>query len=203
MLVACSSGTRGDDSGEQLAISSASAPLTRDQLINLAMVLAVGENFAGEQIVVNDDLLRTLATLHIRSTAIVDFLDDQEDGEITLSSLQDQAGESIAGLLATGQINELEEGSVEFNALRSIILADRGSNTLRAEIDPATGQSVVGDNPFTSSFVFDPNLRPNFDTVSPGFLDQFNETFAEFTEGTLVAADLGVWNAQTFTVDAP
>ncbi len=204
-FAACSSGqsSGANNPDEELAISLESAPLTRDQFINLATVLAVGENFDGEQIMVNDDLLRTLATLHIRSTALVDFIAVEDVDNTTLPFLQEQAEQGISNLLEAGEIMELDDDSVEFSALLNIILADRGSNPLRAEIDPATGQPVVGDNPFTSSFVFDPNLRANFDTVSPGFLQQFDETFAEFTEGVTLDADLGLWNAETFTVDAP
>ena len=198
-FAACSSAAADGE----LAISSESAGLTQSELANLATALAVGENFDGEQIVVTNDLLRTLATIHIRSTAVVDLLRSQEEGSFTIEPLEQQAEEAITQMIESGQITELDSGSTEFAALRNIVLADQGSNQLRAERDPATGESVVGNNPFTSSFLFDPNLRANFNTVSPGFLDQFNDTFAEFTEGVTVAADLGLWNPETFVVDAP
>lgn len=210
VISACSNATTSNDAveeaieaGEELAVTSESAALTRDQLVNLAMALAVGENFDGEQITVDDDLLRTLATIHIRSTAIVNFLEDQDDESFNLDLLVEQAVEGATQLIETGQANELAPDSAEFAALTNIILADRTSNPLRAERDPTTGQSVVGDNPFTSSFVFDPNLAPNFNTVSPGFLEQFDETFAEFTAGTSVATNLGMWNSDSFLVEAP
>ena len=208
---ACSSGSSSAnpaaeeaiEAGEELAVTSQSAPLTREQLINLAMAMAVGENFDGEQIAVDDDLLRTLATIHIRSSAIVDFLQSQDDETFDLGLLEEQAVEGVTSLIDNGLINELDSESIEFAALANIILTDRSSNPLRAEVDPQTGESVVGDNPFTSSFVFDPNLTRNFNTVSPGFLDQFNDTFTEFTADVAVASDLGTWNPETFAVDAP
>ena len=167
------------------------------------MTLAANGDFQGQEILIDDDLLRTVGTLHVRSTAIFDFLESQEEESFDINFLIDQADTAITGLVDSGQISALEDGSAELMALRYIILADRGSNPLRAETDPATGQSVVGDNPLTSSFVFDPNLRPNFDTVSPGFLEQFDETFNDFTQETLIAPDLGVWNLETFVIDAP
>ena len=199
LLTACSSG--GAD--EVLAIEIESAPLTRDELINLTMTLAANGDFQGQEILIDDDLLRTVGTLHVRSTAIFDFLESQEEESFDINFLIDQADTAITGLVDSGQISALEDGSAELMARRYSILADRGSNPLRAETDPATGQSVVGDNPLTSSFVFDPNLRPNFDTVSPGFLEQFDETFNDFTQETLIAPDLGVWNLETFVIDAP
>ena len=189
--------------GEELAVNSASAPLTQGQLMNLAAALAVGTDFDGEPVVVNDDRLRTLATMHIRSTALVDFLLEQEDETFQLASLADPAINSINEAIAAGEINPLEPDSVEFAALVNIVLSDQGSNPLRAERDPATGESVVATNPFTNSFVFDPNLARNFQTVQPGFLSSFDEPFRDFTVGVEVAADLGVWNPETFAIDAP
>ena len=204
VLAGCSSASSSTDPDEELAVTSETAPLTRDQLINLAMILAVGVDQDGQEIVVADDLLQTLVTIHIRSTAIVDFLEVQEADEeqfFDLTVLRQQADEAIATLLANEEILPIETDSVEFRALSNIILADRTSNPLRAETDPATGEPLVGDNPFTSSFVFDPNLARNFEGVSPGFLEQFNETFADFTEGVMVASGLGTWNPETFVVD--
>lgn len=209
MVSACSGGDSSENSeaadaiaaGEVLAVSGNSAPLTRDQFLNLAMALAVGENFDGQEIVIDDDLLRTLAAIHIRSTAIIDLFESDEEFEIQF--LADQAQEGVEALIEEGLINPLEPGSVEFLALQNIILADRGSNPLRGEVDPATGESVVGDNPFTNSFVLDPNLARNFETVSPGFLAQFDETFADFTADVTVDPTLGTWNTETFSIDEP
>ena len=200
LLAGCSSASSSD---EELAVTSDSAPLTRDELINLAMILAVGVNNDGQEIVVADELLQTLVTIHIRSTAVVDFLAVQEDEDqsFDLSALRARIEEDVANLEANGEILPIEPGSVEFQALINIILADRASNPLRGERDPATGESLVGDNPFTSSFLFDPNLARNFNATRPGFLDQFNETFADFTEGVMVASGLGTWNTETFVVD--
>jgi len=185
----------------ELAISSPSAPLTRGQFVSLATAIAVGENFDGEEIVLTDDLLRTLATIHIRSTAIIDLFEQDETFDMTL--LVDQAEVGVERLIEREEIDPIDEGSAEFRALQYIILADRGSNPLREQTDPETGERLVGDNPFTNSFVFDPNLRRNFDTVSPGFLDQFDDTFAELTADVTVDPALGTWNIETFTVEPP
>lgn len=208
-VAACSSGDSSANpdaadavaAGEVLAVSGNSAPLTRDQFLNLAMALAVGENFDGQEIVIDDDLLRTLATIHIRSTAIIDLFESDEEFDLTFLDIQAQEG--VEALIEEGLINPLEAGSVEFRALQNIILADRGSNPLRGETDPLTGESVVGDNPFTNSFVFDPNLARNFETVSPGFLSQFDGTFADLTADVTVDPTLGTWNTETFLIEAP
>jgi len=205
VLAGCSSAAETSaDADEELAVTSETAPLTRDQLINLAMALAVGVDQDGQEIVVHDDLLRKLTTIHIRSAAVVDFLEAQEEaGEsVNLARLRLQTDEGIAALMDNDEILELEAGSVEFMALSNIVLADRSSNPLRGELDP-TGQPAVGDNPFTSSFVFDPTLARNFNATRPGFLARFDDAFAEFTDGVMVASGLGVWNTESFSVTAP
>ena len=210
MLAGCSgagdtsAGDTSSDPNEELAVTSETAPLTRDQLINLATALTDAGDRDDQQIVIRDDLLRRLTTIHIRSSAVVEFLEAQEEAgqSVNLARLRVQTDEGIVALIDNEEILELEAGSGEFMALSNIILADRSSNPLRGELDP-TGQPAVGDNPFTSSFVFDPTLVRNFNATRPGFLARFDDVFAEFTDGVMVASGLGVWNTESFSVTAP
>jgi len=198
LLAGC--GGEADLTAAPLAVEIDGAPLTEDELANLAMELAAGGDVSGQPIEVDDELLRTLATIHVRSTAIFQFLESQDEETFNLDLLIEQAE---IGVIELVEESELEIAPAESEALRNIILADRASNPLRAETDPATGESVVGDNPLSSSFVFDPNLQANFETVSPGFLAQFDEMFIDFTQDVSIAPGLGTWNPDTFSVDAP
>ena len=133
---------------------------------------------------------------------IRDSIENDPDGE-DVAFLIGQAETGVEMLIEDELINPIDAGTAEFTALQNIIFADRGSNPLRAQRDPETGELLVGDNPLTNSFVFDPNLALNFQTVSPGFLDQFDDTFAEWTADVTVDPALGIWSLETFAVEAP
>lgn len=203
ILAGCSS--NGDAATEEVqAISIEGGDLTTDQFFTLISSLSVsGTGVDGGPLVVDDNLRRTIGTIHVRSTAIINFIVAEDDEFLDLERLFAEGETDVIELFTTAQALELEAESPEFMALRNMIIADQISNPLRGEIDPSTGQSVVGNNALTSSFVFNPELARNFDTVSPGFLAQFDETFSEFTEDVSVQVDLGTWNPSTFVIDPP
>ena len=205
ILTGCSSADGSSGGADDVqAIEIEGGDLTRDQLLALTSSLAVsGIGVDGGPLTLDDELLRTIGTIHVRSTAIINFIVAQEDDFLDIERLNQEGDEDVVELFTTSQAAELESGSPEFIALRSMIIADQISNPLRAEIDPSTGQSVVGNNALTSSFIFNPDLAANFETVSPGFLAQFDETFAEFTNDVVVQGDLGVWDPMTFAITAP
>ena len=154
-----------------LSVTQPGASLTEVQLVGIANVLAGSD----------DASIRRLATMHIRSNALLSARAD----DVQLIDAKAALGDEMGALLQSGEIAGLT--NVEFFALRNLILADRLLG----------GDAASDANALTDGFLLDPAGPDNLDVI-----DSIRSEVATFTNGVFVSDELGEWNPVTLTVDA-
>lgn len=160
----------GCSGAERVSVDAGDESLTREQLLSLGIAFQGGE--AGSTL--STTALRGLGTAYLRSTAFLDFFEDEglQEPEGLRGAIQDD----IVDAGSLGEIGFIEFQSDEFEALVDIFVAQE-----------LLAQTQVG------------TLDPNADLNFPG---QF-EILAEYSDGFSVESRLGEWDEDAFVIVAP
>ena len=104
---------------QRVAVDAGGDSLTRDQLVALTTALQPpGDEREGAVSSLN---LRTIASAHLVSTALLEYLDDT--GQPVPEDLRGMAQDFVTDQIGTQEIRPIEFGSVEFEAYVEILMA--------------------------------------------------------------------------------